>query len=74
MADFQYKTIGEFGHHNGNCLFKAMVSYYNPNASEWEPLIEKVKIEYRSNHFKGQIFNLISFRNEFNINITTQFI
>ena len=51
-----------------------MLSYYNPTSSEWEPFIEKAKVELMTNNFKGQIFNLISFKNDLNINLTTEFI
>lgn len=73
LTNFEYKSVGEFGQHNGRCLVKALVSYYNPAASEWEPLIEKAKVELISNHYKGQIFHLISLKNDFNINVTTEF-
>jgi hypothetical protein len=74
LSNFEYKSIGEFGHFNGKCLFKAMISYYNSSASEWEPFIEKTKIELMTNFFNGQIFNLISFKNNLNINVTTSFL
>lgn len=51
-----------------------MISYYNSSASEWEPFIEKTKIELMTNFYKGQIFNLISFKNNLNINVTTSFL
>jgi len=50
-----------------------MVSYYNPIVSEWEPFIEKVKIEWISKHSKGQVFHLLHFKNDLNLNLTTQF-
>jgi|LauGreDrversion4_2_1035121.scaffolds.fasta_scaffold41257_5 hypothetical protein len=72
LAHFDFKSVGEFGQYNGRCLVKAMVSYYNATASEWEPLIEKFKVELISNHYKGQIFHLISVKNDFNVNVTTE--
>ncbi len=49
-----------------------MLSYYNAGLSEWEPFIEKTEIEYIFKDFKGQVFNLISCKNNLNINFTTQ--
>lgn len=72
MSPFEYKSIGEFGHFNGNCKLKAMISYYNASASEWEPLLEKTTVELMFDSFKGQVFNLISLKKNLNINITTQ--
>ena len=72
LANFEYKQVGEFGQYNGRCLVKAMLSYYNPSASEWEPLIEKVKIELMTNHYKGQIFHLISLKSDFNVNVSIE--
>lgn len=71
LHNFDYKLVGENGQLTGNSQLKTMVSYYNPSASEWEPLIEKVKIEIMTNSFKGQIFNLVSFKSDFNINMST---
>jgi hypothetical protein len=48
-----------------------MISYYNAAMSEWEPLIEKTKIEYNFSENKGQIFNMISIKDSLNINLTT---
>ena len=74
LSEFLYKSIGEFGTFNGTCLVKAMLSYYNQTASEWEPFIEKAKVELMTNYVRGQVFNLISFKNDLNINLTTEFI
>lgn len=73
LSEFDYKSVGEFGQFTGTSLIKMMISYYNPGASEWEPLIEKVKVELMTNKFKGQEFNLIQFKSDFNVNISTQF-
>ena len=53
LTNFEYKSVGEHKQYNGRCLVKAQVSYYNPAASEWEPLIEKTKVELISNHYKA---------------------
>ena len=47
-----------------------MVSYYNSVAGEWEPLVEKVKIQYLSESSNKQNKILLQFRNDLNINIT----
>ena len=49
-----------------------MVSYYNAKAGEWEPFIEKARIHYLSDSYKDQNFILVSFKNDFNINITNE--
>jgi hypothetical protein len=53
LSSFDYKSIGEFGSFQGTSFLKMMISYYNPGASEWEPLIEKVKVEFLTNNSKG---------------------
>jgi hypothetical protein len=53
LSNFDYKSVGEFGQFTGTSNLKTMISYYNPSASEWEPLIEKVKVELITNQFKG---------------------
>jgi hypothetical protein len=74
LSNFDYKSTGEFGSFNGESSLKAMISYYNSSVSEWEPFVEKTHIELISNFTKGQIFHLISFKSNLNINLTTQFL
>ncbi len=71
LQNFQYASAAEFGSKSGQCVVKAMISYYNASVSEWEPLIEKTRIEYIYNDNKGQLFNMISIKNSLNINLTT---
>jgi hypothetical protein len=45
LSNFEYKNEGEFGNFTGNSALKGLISYYNSAVSEWEPLIEKTRIE-----------------------------
>ncbi len=40
----EFNSQTEMQRKQSNAYFKCMISYYNASASEWEPLIEKTKI------------------------------
>ena len=72
LQKFSYKCTEEFGLESGQGSLKMMLSYYNAVLSEWEPFLEKTQIEYIFKDNKGQTFNLISCKNNLNINFTSQ--
>ena len=51
-----------------------MISYYNSSISEWEPVIEKNKVVYKSNNTQSEEFHLIQFMKNLNLNLTEEFL
>ncbi|CDW82625.1 ph domain containing protein [Stylonychia lemnae] len=72
IYNFLYKMQEEYDKKVGDTQIKGMVSYYNSIAGEWEPLIEKVKIQYLSESQDQQTKILLQCRNDLNLNFTEQ--
>ena len=72
INDFQYKQQVSSDISVGETFLKGMVSYYNSQVCEWEPLIEKTKIHLKIERMveSSQTQVLLSFKRNLNINIT----
>lgn len=61
VQHFRFKYQEEAGRTVGETHLKAMISYYNAHAGEWEPLIEKTELHVLVDACGGQKNILISF-------------
>mmetsp|Transcript_43263 Transcript_43263/g.41639 ORF Transcript_43263/g.41639 Transcript_43263/m.41639 type:complete len:235 (+) Transcript_43263:253-957(+) len=71
FQNFQYKRQQEGEESIGESTLKGMLNYYNAQAGEWEPLLEKSKVHLQiKKHGEKDMEIAISFKKILNMNIT----